>query len=91
MVTHPNRQDTRRLRFSFFLNDVKQREGFGNPSADVPDAKIITGPLLGGTGNFEPVLMSSHEIGGAGRRLVLSGRRYMRRTAAVSSFSWQYF
>jgi len=87
MVTHPNREDTRRLRFSFFLNDVKQREGFDNPSIRTTDAQPLPDPLRETPATFSQYIGYSREFGGAGRHRVPQWcGLYERRPASVKHF-----
>ena len=88
-VTLANRQDTRRLRFSFFLQRCQTAGRIASPNLRDRTRNPAV-PLLGGTGSFEPVAYDAHrDVGATERCASLSDGRYMSDGSGVSSISSQ--
>ena len=88
-VTLANRQDTRRLRFSFFLQRCQTAGRIASPNLRNRTRNPAV-PLVGGTGSFEPAAYDAHrDVGATERCASLSDGRYMREDSEVSSISSQ--
>ena len=92
MVTHPNREDTRRLRFSFFLLRCQTAGRVCSPFSRYSRRDLNAGPLGGWyrqhRASASGIRVRSVAPGGTAS---LSGWRYMRAPPALSSISSQKF
>lgn len=92
MVTHPNREDTRRLRFSFFLLRYQTAGRVCSPFSRYSRRDLNAGPLGGWyrqhRASASGIRVRSVAPGGTAS---LSDRGYMRAPPALSSVSSQNF
>ena len=84
MVTHPNREDTRRLRFSFFLQRCQTAGRDFSPFGRCRRRETLPDPLRAVPAVASQCIRNSHKIGGAGQRHVPQWRRlYVRSRSGV--------